>query len=97
MLLYKESKGVGCEVGSFALRIYWLVLNMEADGGIEGFRGEALDKYACYYKTREHKNKRTGCIFKTEEHKNKRVGCIFKTGEHKNKRVGCRQLGYMRT
>ena len=70
---------------------------MEADGGIEGFRGEALDKYACYYKTREHKNKRTGCIFKTEEHKNKRVGCIFKTGEHKNKRVGCRQLGYMRT
>ena len=56
---------------------------MKADGGIEGYRGEALDKYTCYYKTREHKNKRTGCIFKTEE--------------HKNKRVGCRQLGYMRT
>ena len=35
---------------------------MEADGGIEGYRGEALDKYTCYYKTREHKNKRTGCI-----------------------------------
>ncbi len=47
---------------------------MEADGGIEDYRGEALDKYTCYYKTREHKNKRTGCIFKTEEHKNKRQG-----------------------